>query len=90
MQMLESKGRDNASPEITPEPSDDVDPLKGWAKLKHVLHLPPQQTTTAAPQGETAPPDAGAPHVPAGDGGAAHTNAPHAEHLGTQTKDGGK
>ena len=89
MQMLESPGRDNASPVITPEPSEDLDPLKGWAKLKHEVHLPPQ-TTTATPQGETAPPDAGAPHVPAGDAGAAHPNAPHPEHTGTQSKDGGK
>jgi hypothetical protein len=44
-----AKGRDNASPIITPEPSEDVDPLKGWAQLPHALHLPPQVATTTVP-----------------------------------------
>src|SRR5258708_6223189 len=35
MQTLSQKGRDNAGAVITPQPSDDVDPLKGWNKLKH-------------------------------------------------------
>jgi hypothetical protein len=60
MQTLASKGRDNASAVITPEPSEDVDPLKGWAKLPRQLHLPPQVTTTTAPFPPPAT-DAGAP-----------------------------
>jgi hypothetical protein len=50
MQTLASKGRDNASTAITPQPSDDMDPLKGWSKLPHDVHVPPQiMTITAAP-----------------------------------------
>ncbi len=49
MQTLGAKGRDNASPIITPEPSEDIDPLKGWAQLPRQVHLPPQVTTTTAP-----------------------------------------
>jgi len=102
MQQLAQKGRDNASTLIEPKQSDDVDALKGWAKLKHEVHLPPQQATSAAPE-QLAPPvgDAGAAMTgdagrttTAGDAGAAPAvkdgGAPHAiPHLDA-TKDGGK
>ena len=55
MQTLASKGRDNASPAIIPQPSDDIDALKGWTQTKHDVHLPPQILTTTAP---TPPPPA--------------------------------
>jgi hypothetical protein len=84
MQTLASKGRDNASTAITPQPSDDIDALKGWAKLKKDVHLPPQVLTTSAP---TPPPppamtDAGAPTA-TGDAGV-HAAPLHA------AKDAGK
>lgn len=70
MQQLAQKGRDNASPLITPQPSDDVDPLKGWSKLAREVHLPPQ-ATSATPE-QPAPPtgDAGVQTTTAGDAGA--------------------
>jgi hypothetical protein len=86
MQTLASKGRDNASTAITPQPSDDIDPLKGWSKLQHEVHLPPQ-VLTAAPlpppmmmmdAGVMAMSDAGAPSR---DGGA---------HAAPTARDGGK
>jgi hypothetical protein len=85
MQSLAQKGRDNAGDLISPKPSDDVDALKGWAKLKREVHLPPQVTTTAPPI-EPMPPqvmgmDAGVKNVK--DGGAA-PRAPQ------NNKDGGK
>jgi hypothetical protein len=66
MQMLVSKGRE-ADPEVTPQPSEseDLDPLKGWAKLKRDVVLPPLTAPTAP-----------APTAEAGDAGAAPTNAP--------------
>ena len=94
MQTLAQKGRDNASDLITPKPSDDVDPLKGWSKLKHELNLPPQVTTTAPPPepmpmmgmdgGAAAVKDGGAPANNVKDGGA----APRAPQQAP--KDGGK
>ncbi len=47
MQTLASKGRDNASTAIMPQPSDDIDALKGWSKLGREVHLPPQVLTVA-------------------------------------------
>ena len=91
MQNLAQKGRDNAGDLISPKPSDDVDALKGWSKLKHEVHLPPQVTTTTPPPPEPTPmtdagvgasKDGGAP-AHARDGGA----APHAPQ---NNKDGGK
>lgn len=85
MQMLVSKGRE-ADPEIAPQQSEDLDPLKGWAKLKHEVTLPPQTTAPAPTTNEAA--DAGAvPTNAATDAGAAphHAPAPHAA-----PKDGGK
>ncbi len=91
MQTLAAKGRDNASELITPKQSDDVDPLKGWAKLQHEVHLPPQQATSAAPE-QPAPPTGDAGATMAADGGAHATatatgdaGAPHA----AAPKDGG-
>ena len=90
MQTLASKGRDNASDVIKPEVSDDVDPLKGWAQLKHDVELPPQQKPGAAEEADAgavpaaATGDAGAHAAPARDGGAPRP-APHAA-----PKDGGK
>lgn len=84
MQTLASKGRDNASPAITPQPSDDIDALKGWAQLKHDVHLPPQVLTTSAPSAPLPPmmpTDAGATMTTVKDGGA------HA--APTTAKDGG-
>jgi hypothetical protein len=75
MQTLVAKGRDNASTAITPTPSDDIDPLKGWSKLKRDVHLPPQVMTTSAPPPPPppmAPTDAGAPK----DGGRAAPPTP--------------
>jgi len=91
MQNLAQKGRDNAGDLISPKPSDDVDALKGWAKLKREVHLPPQVTTIAPPPepmvtadaGVTASKDGGAPGN-AKDGGV----APHAPPQAP--KDGGK
>ena len=77
MQTLAQKGRDNASPLITPQPSDDIDALKGWSKLKREVHLPPQVTTnTVPPPPEPMAADAGV--ATSKDGGAAPA-----------TKDGG-
>lgn len=94
MQNLAQKGRDNAGDLISPKPSDDVDALKGWAKLKREVHLPPQVTTTAPPElppatmgdagANATSKDGGAPAGDKKDGGAAPRapqNAP---------KDGGK
>lgn len=103
MQTLAQKGRDNASPDITAEQSDDVDPLKGWTKLKRELHLPPQMGSAAAPP---PPPemaaDAGAPTMmtpgdagahamapPAGDGGV-RVHLPPPPRAPQNPKDGGK
>ena len=97
MQTLAQKGRDNAGADITPQPSDDIDALKGWAKTKHEVHLPPQVLTTATAAVPLPPVgDAGA-NVATTDGGVTTTagdagaskdggahNAPH------QAKDGGK
>jgi hypothetical protein len=91
MQNLAQKGRDNAGDLISPKPSDDVDALKGWTRLKHEVHLPPQITTTAPPP-ELTPmvTDAGAPH--AGKDGGAPTNARDGGATPRQPapKDGGK
>ena len=93
MQNLAQKGRDNAGDLISPKPSDDVDPLKGWSKLKREVHLPPQVTTTAPPPEPMPMGDAGANATskdggaPAGDkkdGGAQHAPPPR-----TTPKDGG-
>ena len=91
MQNLAQKGRDNAGDLISPKPSDDVDALKGWSKLKREVHLPPQVTTTAPPPdpmqmgdagANATSKDGGAPANDKKDGGAApRQNAP---------KDGGK
>ena len=96
MQNLAQKGRDNAGDLISPKPSDDVDALKGWSRLKRDVHLPPQVTTTAPPPEPTPMTDAGAslPNAgkdggaPAGDkkdGGAAPRAPQH-----NAPKDGGK
>ena len=95
MQQLAQKGRDNASPEVIgPKPSDDVDPLKGWSKLKREVHLPPQVTTTSAP--EVPPPpqmmgDAGV-QTTAGDAGAGRAlkDGGAAPRQPAPQKDGGK
>ncbi len=90
MQTLAQKGRDNASTVITPQPSDDIDPLKGWSKLKRDVHLPPQVLTTAVPE----PP----PPMMAGDAGVTMTGDAGAlkdgggrviPHPPTGVKDGG-
>lgn len=80
MQTLASKGRDNASPLVTPQPSDDIDPLKGWSKLKRDVHLPPQITTAAMPMVAT---DGGAPTATMGTTDAGTLN------NATANKDGG-
>ena len=102
MQMLETKGRENASPEILPQQSDDLDPLKGWTKLKHELHLPPQAAASAPPEtpevaadagaAPTMAADAGAHTAPAGDGGVRVHPAPPPPppHAPQTPKDGGK
>jgi hypothetical protein len=97
MQNLAQKGRDNAGDLISPKPSDDIDALKGWSRLKREVHLPPQVTTIAPPV-DTTPMvmDAGAtgPNQGAGkDGGPANDKkdggaAPHAPQQAP--KDGGK
>lgn len=69
MQGLAQKGRDNAGDLISPKPSDDVDALKGWSKLKRDVHLPPQITTTAPPPDPMQMGDAGA-NATSKDGGA--------------------
>jgi hypothetical protein len=80
MQTLAQKGRDNASPLITPQPSDDIDALKGWTKLKRDVHLPPQVTTTTAP-----PP----PEPMAGDAGVTTSKDGGAGATNSTNKDGG-
>jgi len=87
MQTLTSKGRDNASTGITPQPSDDIDALKGWAKLKRDVNLPPQVMTTTLP----APPmmDAGTAMTSA-DGGIAASKDGGARPMQPTSKDGGK
>ena len=89
MQTLVSKGRDNASPAITPQPSDDIDPLKGWTQLKHEVHLPPQVLTTTAPLAPPPAMDAGAPAVATRDGGVA-TAVVDAGVRRQAAKDGGR
>jgi hypothetical protein len=98
MQTLAQKGRDNAGDLITPKPSDDIDALKGWSRLKHDVHLPPQVTTTAPPEPMPMPQnmgaDAGAGANATKDGGApAHARdggaAPRAPQNNV-VKDGGK
>ena len=82
MQTLATKGRENASPAIDPQPSDDPSPLIGWAQIKRpgpVPELAPVPTAADAGATLTTPGDAGAP-LTAGDAG-----APHA----ATTKDGG-
>ncbi len=102
MQTLASKGRDNASPLVTPQPSDDIDALKGWTKLKRDLHLPPQITTATpgpttsampmvatdggAPTGMTGTTDAGALNNATAKDGGVRTAPPQAP----TNKDGGK
>jgi hypothetical protein len=88
MQTLAAKGRDNASELITPKQSDDVDPLKGWAKLKHEVNLPPQQATSAAPE-QPAPPIGDAGAAATGDAGAHPTMTGDAGAPAPMMKDGG-
>ena len=94
MQTLAQKGRDNAGDLISPKPSDDIDALKGWTRLKRDVHLPPQVTTTAPPPEPTPMMDAGAPGANK-DGGAPGSDkkdggaAPRAPQQNA-TKDGGK
>jgi hypothetical protein len=91
MQNLAQKGRDNAGDLISPKPSDDIDALKGWTRLKRDVHLPPQVTTTAPPP-EPMVMDAGAPGA-GKDGGPANARdggaAPRAPQQNAP-KDGGK
>lgn len=93
MQNLAQKGRDNAGDLISPKPSDDIDALKGWSKLKHEVNLPPQVTTTAPPPEPMPMTDAGAPGANK-DGGAPANDkkdggaAPRAPQ--SAPKDGGK
>ena len=91
MQTLAQKGRDNAGEVITPKPSDDVDALKGWSKLKREVHLPPQVTTTTPPIEPTPMMDAGA-NATGKDGGAPGTDKKDggAVRAPQQHKDGGK
>jgi hypothetical protein len=92
MQNLAQKGRDNVSDLISPKPSDDIDALKGWTRLKRDVHLPPQITTTAPPPEPMVMSDAGA-NATSKDGGAPANDkkdggaAPRAPQ---QNKDGGK
>ncbi len=88
MQQLAAKGRDNASDLIQPKQSDDVDPLKGWAKLKHEVNLPPQQATSAAPE-QPAPPTGDAGAATTGDAGAHPTTTGDAGAPAPAVKDGG-
>jgi hypothetical protein len=77
MQTLASKGRDNASTTIMPQPSDDIDPLKGWTKLKRDVHLPPQVLTTSAPQPLPPPAMDAGTTAAAGDAGVRGAPPPH-------------
>jgi len=91
MQGLAQKGRDNAGDLISPKPSDDIDALKGWSKMKREVHLPPQVTASSTVPNEPMTMDAGAPGA-GKDGGPANDKkdggaAPHAPQ---QHKDGGK
>lgn len=92
MQLLETKGRENASTDITPEQSADVDPLKGWTKLKHTLHLPPQAADETADAGAapTLAGDAGAHPAAIGDAGVQVHPAPPTHPAPHSPKDGGK
>jgi hypothetical protein len=97
MQHLAQKGRDNAGDLISPKPSDDIDALKGWTRLKRDVHLPPQVTTSSPVPSEPMPMmmmDAGA-HAMSRDGGAPGNDkkdggaAPRAPQNNV-SKDGGK
>jgi hypothetical protein len=87
MQTLATKGRDNASAAIDPQPSDDPSPLIGWAQIPHAGPMPtlaPIPTTpepAAADAGAMAAGDAGATGMATGDGGATaattDAGAPH-------------
>lgn len=91
MKQLASKGREGASGNITPQQSEDLDPMRGWASLKKDVATPAPTSavelgdggalsaTDAGSEGDaSAVPvmtDAGAPHV-ATDAGAHHAPAP--------------
>ena len=80
MKNLATSGRDNAPPSITPQQSNDLGPLQGWAPLAHDVQpfaAPPPPTTPvsmtdAGVSGDggrdggarTAPTDAGRPTAP--------------------------
>jgi hypothetical protein len=83
MQMLEQKGRNNASPDLVPQQSDDTSPLEGWGQLKRELHLPVQRAdwdagADAEADAGTESTDAGATTTAAGaDAGAVHAAPAH-------------
>jgi hypothetical protein len=53
MQMLATKGRMNASPDIMPSASKDVAPLQGWSKMPS--DVPPAMTAPPPPPPEPPP-----------------------------------
>jgi hypothetical protein len=65
MQMLATKGRMNASPDIVPSASKDIAPLQGWIKLPGqvppaMTAPPPAPPTSPAPSASAAAPAASA------------------------------
>ena len=49
MKELASKGREGASANITPQQSEDLDPMRGWAKLKKEVTAPAPTNVVPGP-----------------------------------------
>jgi hypothetical protein len=72
MQMLSTKGRMGASPDIMPSASKDTAPLQGWSKMPSEV---PPAMTASAPEPPPAPP-ASASGVPSSSAAPAPAPAP--------------
>lgn len=52
MKQLASKGREGASANITPQQSEDLDPMRGWASLKKDVAAPAPTNVVPAELGD--------------------------------------
>lgn len=77
MQMLETKGRMSASPDIMPSASKDVAPLQGWSKLPAQVPAPMMAPAPAPSSSAEPSPAASSSAAPAaGSASAAPGSAP--------------